>query len=581
MSNWFTKERIGPSQESELSRYSAAMRQMLHNRGLKTAKEAEQYLHPSYDDDLNDPFLLKDLDRAIGRIKEAMSKKEKIVIFADYDCDGIPGASVLFQFFKRIGYENVEVYIPHRHKEGYSMNIKAVERLAEGGAKLIVTVDLGIANFKEVDRANELGVDVIITDHHLPLRDVQSERLPKAYAIVNPKREHCLYPYKMICGAAVAFKLVQGMLTDDRRDVPLGWEKWLLDLVGLATISDMVPLLDENRVLAKYGLLVMRRGRRLGTTALARKFGLDISEVTEEDLGYYMGPRINAASRMGEPMAAFELLSTDDHVRTAILTDYLEDKNKERKALVQRIMRQINADIDYSRPVSFLGNREWHPGVLGLAAGKISDSKDVVSFVWGMNEFSHVKGSCRSNGRVNMVDLMARAQEISRAKGREVFKEYGGHKEAGGFSMLEEMIDSAADILNEAYEGMEKTGGKVDINVAESELVLSDVNLGLCEDIDNLSPFGIGNPRPVFIFKGVTVLDYKLFGKNDVHLKLKIGDRSGSVSQTAIMFNFPERIAKLTTKNNNIDLVASVERDSYSGGVRLRMIDILADSLWG
>jgi single-stranded-DNA-specific exonuclease len=333
------------SANESLKAYPELMQSLLIYRGIDTAEKAEVFLNPDYEK-LHDPFLLKDMDKAVERILQAIKNEEKILIYSDYDADGIPAAVVMHDFFKLIGYSYFEIYIPHRHNEGYGLHLEAVESFVDKDIKLIVTLDCGIVDHHEVNRANELGIDVIITDHHVP-----GKTLPEAYAVINPKRSDCDYPYDMLCGSGVAFKLVQALLskypTLERRGrvgegvVKPGQEKWLLDMVGIATLSDMVPLQGENRIFAHYGLKVLRKSRRPGFQKLLSLMKMNQRYITEDDVGFMITPRINAASRMGIPTDAFHLLSTTDEVRGDELARHLDHINNERKGLVASTVKEI------------------------------------------------------------------------------------------------------------------------------------------------------------------------------------------------------------------------------------------------
>src|SRR3989344_4403714 len=312
---------------TSMENYPPLLADLLKNRGIKTAEEAERFLSPDYTRDLHDPFFLPDMEKAVVRIFEAVEAREKIAVYADYDCDGLPGAAILHDFFRQIGHTNIEFYIPDRNSEGYGLSIKAVEKLAALGAKVLITVDLGTGDIQEVATATALGLDVIITDHHL----VPPDGGARAYALVNPKLGN--YPEPMICGAGVAFKLVQALVKKygEYWKIPEGFEKWLLDLVAIGTLSDMVPLLGENRALAHFGLKVLRRDSRPGLTELWRQARVDTRFLSEDDIAFTLAPRINAASRMDSPWRAYELLSTSDPLAALSLSDYLLKINNERK----------------------------------------------------------------------------------------------------------------------------------------------------------------------------------------------------------------------------------------------------------
>ncbi|KKT59969.1 MAG: Single-stranded-DNA-specific exonuclease recj [Parcubacteria group bacterium GW2011_GWC1_44_26] len=297
-----------PDMSCDLSSYTDLVQTLLKKRGITNAGDAEHFLYPDFERDVRDPFGILNMEKAVERILRAIDANERIAIYADYDCDGIPGATIFNDFLKKIKYENFEVYIPHRNIEGYGLNNKALDLLAERGATVVITIDCGIVDVEEADHARKLGIDLIITDHHLP-QDV----LPKAYTVVNSKQAGDTYHDNMLCGAGVAWKLVSALLAKrgESWGVQKGWEKWLLDMAGLSTIADMVPLRNENRALAKYGLMVLRKSRRPGLLSLLAKMDMSQANIVEDDIGFMIGPRINAASRMGEPMDAFRLLSAE------------------------------------------------------------------------------------------------------------------------------------------------------------------------------------------------------------------------------------------------------------------------------
>src|SRR5574343_6589 len=283
---------------------------ILARLGLHSEEERQNFLNPNYED-LDDPFKMADLERACVRIFEAIEANERICIYADYDCDGVPSAAMLYKFFERLNYKNIFVYIPDRHDEGYGLHVDALEKILADGANLIITTDVGIGAIDEVLEFQIRGVDIIVTDHHLPkLNEDGTENLPKAFAVVNPKRSGCKYPFKDFCGAGVAFILVRGFLIKygEYFKVPKGSEKWFLDLVGIATISDMVPLLGENRILAYWGLHVLRKTQNTGLRILFEKNGVKLGTITEDDIAFTLAPRINAASRMSHPVVAFNVL---------------------------------------------------------------------------------------------------------------------------------------------------------------------------------------------------------------------------------------------------------------------------------
>lgn len=392
-----------------MNQVSELQKLLLENRGIKN-EDFDIFLNPSYETGVYDPYLMKDMEKSVDRILKAIEEKEKIGIFSDYDADGVPGAVMMKDFFDRIGYENVFYYIPDRHLEGFGLKEDSVSECADNGVKLLITIDCGITDISEVEHAKKLGMDVIITDHHLP-----ADILPQAFAILDPKQEDCEYPDKMLCGTGVAFKLIQGILAKNRFGMSENQEKWFLDMVGIATLSDMVPLLNENRVFGKYGLMVLRKSRRPGLIALLKRAGVDQRLISEEDIGFMISPRINAASRMGHAMDAFKMLSSGDVKEAETLADYINDLNNERKGIVARMVKEMKATLasriehERERGVIVLGHPDWKPSLLGLAANSIVEEHGMPVFLWGREDGALIKGSCRSNGVVNVVEVMQKA----------------------------------------------------------------------------------------------------------------------------------------------------------------------------
>lgn len=552
----------------DISSLHPLTRKLLLSRGIKTDEEIEKFITPNYERDTYDPFLILHMERAVGRILEAIKEGEHIVIYGDYDCDGIPGSVVLHDFFAKIGYAHFSNYIPHRHHEGYGLNKDAIEHFASEGVALIITVDCGITDVDEVLLAQDLGIDVIVTDHHLP-----QAVLPPAYAIINSKQEGDTYPDPMLCGAGVAFKLVQALILRGKFEgVGAGWEKWLLDMVGLATIADMVPLQNENRVLAYFGLKVLKKSPRPGLQALLKKAGVAQEHLTEEDVGFTIGPRINAASRMDIPFHAFEMLSTSDVVLAKERALYLDTLNDTRKLEVARMTKEARRLLHERelREVIVIGNPTWRVGVVGIVANKLAEEFDRPAFVWGKEGSTHIKGSCRSDGRVNIVELMVSVREG-------VFLDKGGHEFSGGFSVATEHIHYLEDELVKAHHLIIKKESKPDAYTIDAPLLLSSVNEETFRAVDLLAPFGVGNPRPHFLITRARVIESSQFGKEKNHLKLTLGDGNGSRVPALGFFMSPEDFPEVDLSlGREIDIVATLEKSYFRGRpeLRLRIIDI-------
>jgi len=543
---------------------------LLFYRGIKTPEEREQFLNPNYDTQTHDPFLLKDAHKAADRIIKAIENNEKVVIYSDYDTDGIPAGVALHDLFNKIGFINFTNYIPHRHDEGFGLNLDAVQQFIDDKVQLLITIDCGIADVSCVELAEKNGINVIVTDHHLP-----GEQIPPAYAIVNPKQADCEYPEKMLCGAGVIYKLIQAILAKNRFGIKEGWEKWLLDMVGIATLSDMVPLTGENRVFAYYGLSVLRKSPRKGLVRLLNKLKVNQRFLTEEDIGFTIGPRINAASRMGVPMDAFRLLATQDENEAEKFAHHLDHINNERKGTVAALVKEVKKHVNErygAKPenVIVIGNPQWRPALLGLAANTCSEEYKVPVFLWGRDGDDVIKGSCRAAGTVHLLKLMQGVPEG-------VFMQYGGHAESGGFSVHSQAIHNLERNLAEVFEKIRGEKHEEAVEYLDLELSPDDVNFDTYRIIEKLGPYGTGNPKPIIMFRDVVLSNVKQFGKESNHLELTFLKSTGRPVTAIGFFMAPESFEKQPTKGATISLVASLEKSTFRGRaeLRLRIIDIL------
>jgi single-stranded-DNA-specific exonuclease len=546
------------------------LQQLLANRGITEGDTALQFLNPDYETQLHDPFLLTDMSRAVDRVLQALRDKERIVIYSDYDCDGIPGGVMLHDFFTLVEHDNFENYIPHRHEEGYGFNADSVPAFKERGASLLITVDCGITDHAAVLAAQALGIDVIVTDHHEP-----SDTLPQAFAVINPKRDNA-YPFSGICGTAVAFKLVQAVLERGREQgfitLKEGMEKWLLDLVGIATIADMMPLRDESRVFAHYGLKVLRKSPRLGLQHLLRKAGGSQRFLTEDDIGFTIAPRINAASRMDDPEDAFHMLRTRDEGEAGAYVAHLEKLNNERKGVVASMTREAKKRLKERSEISsvvVMGNPEWRPSLVGLVAHTLADEFRRPVFLWGRDGKGIIKGSCRSGGAASVVSLMERATDA--------FLTHGGHHASGGFSVSHERIHTLEDALLQAFAAYaEDLSGSAHTHVADAVIAPSDITDALFRTIDMLSPFGPENPKPLFAIPDVLLDRVAIFGKQANHTKINIRTGRGRMDGIAF-FKLPDSFTNMPEEGKTVTLLAHLERSFFMGRLesRLRVVDVV------
>lgn len=578
---------------------------LLKKRGVQD-EDIDDFLNPSYEKHIGNPFDIHGVPQAVERILKAIQNNEKICVYSDYDCDGIPGGVLLREFFDGIGYP-VEIYVPHRHNEGYGVHNHAVDLLKAKGVTLIITVDLAITNIEEIAYAKSIGVDFIVTDHHLPINGEKGQVVPDAVAVINSKQDLCTYHDKMLCGCAVAWKLACGVLVKLREEnknveergatkmseastrrtqakekestkyndvlekiskLPAGWEKWMLDLVGISTIADMVPLVKENRALAHYGLRVLRKTKRPGLLHIFNEQRMRKDYLMEDDIAFTIAPRINAAGRMGAPIQAHHMLYERDAEKAETFARDLELLNTERKAGVKDIVSTLSFDTAaYKNDVIVVGDMSWGPGILGLIAQNIIDATGKPVFVWGQgDDKTQVKGSCRSLGDVHVVELMARV-------GHDVLTHWGGHEGAGGFALLIENIPRLSDALNEAVKHVViKEIGSQEVAV-DADLSMDDVHDVTFQAVTPLSPFGEGNPKPVFSFNNVTPLATRRFGKKSEHLEIMYPTTRGGKVKAIQFFTKGETEEKASKPHT---LLAHLEKSYFMGKteLRLRIVEI-------
>lgn len=547
---WKLKEQVSENLEGQL----------LYCYGIDPDKK-ENFFNPSYEKDLYDSFKILDMDKAVKRILKAIKKNEKILLYGDYDADGICGAIVFHDFFRKIGFENFDTYIPNRHKDGYGLTLERIDDFEKQKVNLIITIDCGITDIEEIEKANEKGIDTVVIDHHL-----QQEKLPPAVAVVDPKQEKDKYPFEMLCGAAVAFKTVNAIIEKGDFNIIEGWTKWLLDVVCIATIADMVPLTDENRVLVFYGLQVLKKTNRPGLLALFKKLKINQKNIKEDDIAFFVAPRINTAGRMGNAGVSFELLSTKSSKEAEWTAERLNKKNDERRELVGRVVGEVEKLITaQSEMPEFLcfGDVGWDPGVLGIAANRILESYNNPVALWGKGGGVFVKGSARSNGSVNLIELMDYL-------GEDFFSDYGGHVLSAGFTAKDDKIDDLNSAFQDAVNEI-KPEKVEDVIMADKEASLNEIDWNFLKTIEKFEPFGVGHAKPIFLIKDLDIFNVKTFGNGGIHLQLDFKkDEEKVISAVAFFMKSPE-----IKKGDKIDLLASVERSTFKGynELRLKIVD--------
>ena len=539
--------------------------QLLWNRNIKDAEAAREFLEPTWEKDVHDPFLFRDMNKTVERIFKAVDNKEGIYIFADYDADGVPAGVILAFTLREYGF-NAEIYTPHRETEGYGLNNKAIEYIAAHGAKVIITCDCGISNAEAIAFAAGLGIDVIVTDHHQ-----EPAELPvKAFSIIHPKIKGENYPCKNLSGGAVAFKLAQALLRTRPIAKVEAFEKRLTELAAIALVADMVPLLGESRTLTNFGLRVLNKTTRPGLIKLYGTAGIVPGAVTTQTIGFQIAPRINAAGRMDHANAAVALLNATDPNEAEALAIALNNTNSERqratKTLTDQVREQIIATNQQDSSILVTYDEKWPAGLLGLVAGKIVEEFNRPAFVFTKKNDEELVGSGRSIPAWNLI--------IAMQKMPDAFLRFGGHIGAAGMSIAPNKFE---DFKRRVVElGTNDLAGK-DLTPSltpDMELSLAAIDWKLEEWLEKFEPHGMGNPPPLFIAKGLSVVSADAIGKNGDHLRLALC-QDGGKSHKCIGFKFGEWAEELKP-GDKIDAVFAINVNEWNGRreLQLKIVDL-------
>ena len=528
---------------------------LLFSRGIKDEDSLSRFLAPSLDD-LHDPYLLHDMDKAVNRIRRAIEQGEFILVYGDYDADGMTSASILKETFEQLGAECL-VYLPNRFTDGYGPNASVYKYFIEQqGISLIVTVDNGVAGHEAIDLAQSMGVDVIVTDHHS-----MPEVLPDAYAIVHPEHPETDYPFKHLAGCGVAFKLACALLEEVQVE--------LLDLVAIGTIADMVSLTDENRIMVQYGLEVLRNTQRLGLQELFEIAGISRSDVTEETVGFQLAPRLNALGRLDDPNPAVELLTGFDDEEVHEIALMIQDKNEERKEIVQAIYEEAKSLVDPNKNVQVLAKEGWNPGVLGIVAGRLLEELGQTVIVLNIED-GRAKGSARS---IEAVDIFEALDPH-----RELFIAFGGHAGAAGMTLEVDKLEALSELL-EAYiteKGLD-VATKNNLRLDE-ELDLEALTIETVKNFERLAPFGMDHQKPVFYIRDFQVENARTMGAGDSHLKLKIS--KGTASFEVVAFAQGSKATEFAqVKDLELAVTLSVNQWNGQTALQLMMVDARVDGV--
>ena len=528
---------------------------LLFSRGIKDEDSLSRFLAPSLDD-LHDPYLLHDMDKAVNRIRRAIEQGEFILVYGDYDADGMTSASILKETLEQLGAECL-VYLPNRFTDGYGPNASVYKYFIEQqGISLIVTVDNGVAGHEAIDLAQSMGVDVIVTDHHsLP------EVLPDAHAIVHPEHPESDYPFKHLAGCGVAFKLACALLEEVQVE--------LLDLVAIGTIADMVSLTDENRIMLQYGLEVLRNTQRIGLQELFEIAGISSSDVTEEIVGFQLAPRLNALGRLDDPNPAIELLTGFDDEEVREIALMIQDKNEERKEIVQAIYEEAKSLVEPNKSVQVLAKEGWNPGVLGIVAGRLLEELGQTVIVLNIED-GRAKGSARS---IEAVDIFEALDPH-----RELFIAFGGHAGAAGMTLEVDNLEALSELL-EAYiteKGLD-VATKNNLRLDE-ELDLEALTIETVKNFERLAPFGMDHQKPVFYIRDFQVENARTMGAGNSHLKLKI--LKGSANFEVVAFG-KGSLATEFAQVKDLELAVTLSINQWNGqtALQLMMVDARVDGV--
>lgn len=500
----------------------------------------------------HDPFLMRDMKKVVERIEKAVKDKERVMIFGDYDVDGITGTAILAKVFKEIGV-TFSYRLPHREKDGYGINMRFIDEFIENEINLLITTDCGISCFDEVEKAVSNGIDVIITDHHhIP------EKIPNAYAILHPKLQDCEYPFDELTGAGVALKLAQALCSHFEIEV----SDDLIDLATLGTIGDMAPVTDENHYLISEGVEKLRATKNVGLQALAESAGIELNSLSSQNLGFIITPRINAAGRVSTPYAALNLLLEEtDFDKINRLAYNLENLNKQRRDLTDKAVDDAAEVFKYSNePLLMAYSDRWHIGITGLIAGKVMQRFGKPAIIL------HDKGdllvaSCRSLPGFHIVDAIKQFSDL--------LVTFGGHAEAAGFTIKKDNFEGFKKGMLEFAEKQLMGQDLKPILEIDCMATVSDLNLDLYERIQSLAPFGMKNELPLVLFKGAYLSDARTVGKGNKHLSFKVRNEGNDIKGIAFsMGPYHDEIRAGKT----VDIVAEIDKDTWNGNSAVQLI---------
>ncbi len=548
---------------------------LLYHRNITSQEKIDEFLNPDYSQDVHDPFLFHDMDKAVQRIFTAIEKQEKIVVHGDYDADGVSASVILVETLKILGGQNIVTFLPHRETDGYGLNKNTIQSLIEDKTNLIITCDCGISSLEEIQMAKDNNIDVIVTDHHaIP------EQLPSAVAIIHPKIEGETYPDKGLAGGGVAFKLMQGLLKKHKKTnetLPDGqsheaFEKWLLDMVAIASVADMVPLLGETRTLTKHGLIVLNQTKRIGLQKLLLEARLLDEQgnykhkINSDTIGFQIAPRINAAGRMNHANVAYNLLMTKNETEATELAYELNKNNEDRQKMTEELVKQAVSEIDKETPVLFYLGENWSTGIIGLIAGRLKDKFYKPTIILAKND-GEITGSGRSIEGFSLIDNLQAMPEL--------FAKFGGHPMACGFTLKNESIleEFKSRLITKFKEQIKIIDTKAVLAI-DAEIDLDEVNWELYDILDKFKPFGVSNTKPKYLACGLTIVNFEGVGQEKKHMRIMVKHNSNKIRKTIgwnlCNGNGTNWCEKLSV-GDKIDMVFEVDINEWNGNRELQL----------
>ncbi|WP_270324965.1 single-stranded-DNA-specific exonuclease RecJ [Lactococcus petauri] len=518
--------------------------QILWQRGIRAEEEIQAYLNPDLQQ-LHDPFLLHDMEKAVQRILTAIENGQNILIYGDYDADGMTASSVMKSALDELGAE-VQVYLPNRFTDGYGPNLDVYKYFIQNeDIDLIITVDNGVAGHEAIAYAQSQNVDVIVTDHHS-----MPEVLPEAFAIVHPEHPESNYPFKYLAGVGVAFKVATALLDYIPSD--------MLDLVAIGTIADMVSLTDENRILVSHGLKVLANTERAGLMELMRLSGTDFEKVNEETIGFQIAPRLNALGRLDDPNPAIELLTGWDEEVASEIAQMIDEKNSERKVIVENIFNQALTMIT-DEPIQILHHKDWHKGVLGIVAGRLLEQfhKPIIMLA---EEEGVLRGSARSIENFNIFEALN--------EHRELFMAFGGHKQAAGMTFALENVEAIKQVMLDFIQENDIDMSEKSSLEVQGSLQFDEISLETIRSLEKLSPYGMDNPKPHFLLTDYQVEQARSMGKDNSHLKLKLVQNGQALD--AVYFGHGAE--SLEFEQSDTELVGTLSSNTWNGTTTVQLM---------